>query len=154
MGKGAFMMRKILVSLFLVSIMVFGFASVSSAANWKWIVSTNTVTIFFDAANINGTPSDKQYSVWTKYAFTESEGQKLMSKFNYDKPVSYALYYEQFDYNNHASRTSVAVYYAKDGSALANYNFQNAFSPIIPETIQEQVFVTTFTAYAENNAGK
>ncbi len=154
MGKGAFMMRKIVTSLFLVFIMVFGFASVSSAANWKWIVSTNTVSIFFDAANIRGTSSDKQYSVWTKYAFTNSEGQKLMSKFNYAKPVSHALYHEEFDYNNHASRTSVGVYYAKDGSVLASYNFQNDFSPIIPETIQEQVFVTTFTAYTENNAGK
>lgn len=147
-------MRKILVSLFLVSIMVFGFASVSSAANWKWIVSTNIVTISFDAANIRETSSEKQYSVWTKYEFTDSEGLRLMSKFNYAKPVSHALYYEEFDYKNRVSRTIVGVHYAKDGNVLANYNFQNNFSPIIPETVQEQVFVATFTSYAENNAGK
>lgn len=64
-----------------------------------------------------------------------------MSKFNSSKPVSYALYYVQFDYNNHSSRTSVSVYHVRDYSAPANYNFQNAFNPIIPETIQEQVFM-------------
>ena len=46
------MMKKFLTTLFLVCIMTFGFASISSAANWQWITSTDVATISFDTTSI------------------------------------------------------------------------------------------------------
>jgi len=147
-------MRKILVSLFLVSIMVFGFASVSSAANWQWITSTTDTTYSFDTTSLKDksikapTPEHSQliYSVWIKYEYTDAKMEELAAKLNFNKPIKYLLNEIEFDYKNKATKINAIHAYAKDGTyidSVPSYRLGSSFKSIIPDSVGEVIYYTT-----------
>ncbi|NLH46368.1 MAG: hypothetical protein GX451_09620 [Acholeplasmataceae bacterium] len=152
------MMRKILASLFLVCIMMFGFASVSSAANWQWITSTDDTTVSFDTTSIidksikisNTEYINCIYSVWIKFEFTDTEGDTMAQKYNFEKSVALQLVEMEFDYKNRGSRIKSSHIYAKDGSLLdsmPSYMVKTSFDSIIPGSGGEAIFQATFKEY-------
>ena len=166
MGKGVFMMRKILVSLFLVSILVFGFASVSSAANWQWITSTDNATIYFDTTSIKDKSTNKSdpnysnlvYSVWVKWVYTDSEADNLAKKLNFTKPVAYSLYETDVDYKNKGMLVKSIYYYDNEGKSLwGGPLYSTEFKSIIPDSVGEVIYNTTlkeFNAQRNEQSGK
>ena len=168
MGKGVFMMRKILVSLFLVFIMVFGFASVSSAANWQWITSTDDTTYSFDTTSLkdkstktlNPEYSQFIYSVWIKCEYTDAKGEELAAQLNFNKPIKYTLSEREFDYKNKATKTNAMHIYAKDGTridSVPSYLLGSSFESIIPDSVGEVIYNTTlkeFNAQRNEQSGK
>ena len=162
------MMKKILTSLFLVCIMVFGFTNVSSAANWQWITSTDDTTVSFDTTSIidksikisNTEYINCIYSVWIKFEFTDTEGDTMAQKYNFEKSVALQLVEMEFDYKNRGSRIKSSHIYAKDGTridSVPSYLLGSSFESIIPDSIGEIIYNTTlkeFNAQRNSQSGK
>lgn len=149
------MMRKILVSLFLVFIMVFGFASVSSAANWKWITSTDEATTSFDAASIKNNSYYKTYSVWIKHDYPDYIRDAIAKKFECDKPVAQLMQNIEFDYVNNTMNLVASYFYSKDGEILRSSQYDiRSFRPIAPDTIGDIVFQATFKEFKAQYGGQ
>lgn len=151
-------MRKLLTCLFLVCVMLFGFTSVSSAANWQWITSTDDTTYSFDTTSIidksykisNTEYANLVYSVWTKTEYTDAKGEELAAQLNFNKPIKYALSEFEFDYKNKTTRTNAVHIYAKDGTCLGSipsYVFSSTFESIVPDSIGAAIFQVTFKEF-------
>ncbi|WP_293660865.1 surface-adhesin E family protein [uncultured Phascolarctobacterium sp.] len=138
------MMKKFIVSL-LSLFMFFGIIPASYAANWQWITSTDTITYSFDSQSIRQIAPGK-YFVWVKNEFTEAAGKQLSADLNFKKPVAFSLHRSEYNCINEFTGMQSYAYYAKDGSILAqgtdNYY---SYSPIIPGTIGEMIFLITFS---------
>lgn len=152
------MVKKNLTSLLLICAIVFSFTSVSSAASWQWITSTDDTTVSFDTTSI----MDKSikypipefskfiYSVWVKSEYTDSRGEEISKQYNYDKTVGFDLNEFEFDYKNKGIRAKSRHTYAKDGSFLGShpsYTFSLEFVSLIPGSVGETIFYITFKEY-------
>lgn len=152
------MMRKILTTLFLVCILVFSFTSVSSAANWQWITSTDDTTISYDTTSIidksykisNAEYGNLVYSVWTKSEYTDAKGEELAAQLNFNQPIKYSLIEREFDYKNKATRINAMHIYTKDGTrieSVPSYILGSSFESIIPDSTGEVIFQVTFKEF-------
>lgn len=142
-------MRKLLTCLFLICIMLFGFSSVSSAANWQWITSTEKITISFDPSRIREKDRDA-YSVWVKNEYSSYYGKEFAETYKLKKPVSYNLLLFEFSYKSEGYRVLSCLFYADDGSIIDSYNRNPVltnFEPIIPDSVGEDIFNATFKEY-------
>ena len=152
------MMKKFITNLVLVCIMLLGFTSVSSAANWQWITSTDDTTYSFDTTSIidksykisNTEYGNLVYSVWTKTEYTDAKGEELAAQLNYNKPIKYSLSEREFDHKNKATRTNAMHIYTKDGTrieSVPSYILGSSFESIIPDSIGEVIFQVTFKEF-------
>lgn len=147
-------MKKIILILSL-CLSLLGLSSITYAAEWKWITSNDSTTIYFDKDSIRKSEHNK-YFVWIKREYTESEGVKESSRLKLAEPISYQLSRWEFDYKNESIRTQSVVIYDKNGTTLASYTDKyslNQFDPIIPGSIGEEIFYVTFAEY-QNKYGK
>lgn len=147
-------MKKIIFILSL-CLSLLGLSSITYAAEWKWITSTDVMTISFDENSIRKSDRNK-YFVCIKSEFTESEGVKESNRLKLAEPISYQLIRWEFDYKNESHRLQTAVMYGKDGTVLSKYTDKSSlarFEPIIPGSIVEAIFYATFAEY-QNKYGK
>lgn len=147
-------MKKIILILSL-CLSLLGLSSITYAAEWKWITSTDVMTISFDENSIRKSDRNK-YFVWIKSEFTESEGVKESNRLKLAEPISYQLIRWEFDYKNESIKTQSVVIYDKNGTTLASYTDKYSlerFEPIIPGSIGEKIFYATFAEY-QNKYGK
>lgn len=147
-------MKKIILILSL-CLSLLGLSSITYAAEWEWITSTDVMTVSFDKDSIRKSEDDK-YFAWIKYEYTESKGAKISDDLKLAEPISYQLHRLEFDYKNESIKTQSVVTYDKNGTTLANYTDKyslNHFEPIIPGSVGEAIFYATFAEY-QNKYGK
>ena len=79
-------MKKIILILSL-CLSLLGLSSITYAAEWEWITSTDVMTVSFDKDSIRKSEDDK-YFAWIKYEYTESKGAKISDDLKLAEPIS------------------------------------------------------------------
>lgn len=147
-------MKKIILILSL-CLSLLGLSSITYAAEWEWITSTDVMTVSFDKDSVRKSKNDR-YFAWIKFELTESEGIKESKRIKLAEPTSSELRRFEFDYKNESIRIQSIVVYDKKGTVLSSYTDKYSlerFEPIIPGSIGEAIFYVTFAEY-QNKYGK
>jgi|GEM_PF-2776471 len=125
-------MRKILL---LTLALCLAFSSLASAASWKWLTSTDDVTVSINTDNI--TRVNGIYTVWVQikyadYAQKNYKGEKIaltLEKMNFKRT-------EMGD----EGRSLEIIDYSSKGNFLRNTKGSAAWESVIPSSIGEQIF--------------
>lgn len=125
-------MRKILL---LTLALCLAFSSLASAASWKWLTSTDDVTVSINTDNI--TRVNGIYTVWVQikyadYAQKNYKGEKIavtLEKMNFKRT-------EMGD----EGRSLEIIDYSSKGNFLRNTKGSATWESVIPSSIGEQIF--------------
>ena len=142
-------MKKLL-TILLFCVLTVGMASVTSAADWRFvIISDGNDNYFFDTQSFRKT-GDTTYIVWAKIEFSEVSGQKNAKIIKTQQPVAYELSKYEYNFQNEEWRILASAWYGKNGDTLYSYSTPMSWNAIFPNSIGEVIFLVTYDYYKKN----
>lgn len=135
--------------------MIFLLPMATEASNdrWVWIASNDEVGYFFDTQSFQdkSVPVIKKeaYSVWIKTQYTEAYGKEMAKEEGFAEAASHSMSKFEFDYNNKTLTSLAYAVYGKNGKILYSDQKTSKSEQIIPDTMGEAIFYTTYSYYVK-----
>ena len=138
-------MKRLSILLIILMLML---SSVTYAANWQWILSTDEQGYFFDTQSVVYTGQTNSYAYgegaqyWMKVVFTPSSAAEQANIYDDYKlsRASYKIQKERLDFTNKKiTYLGNSVFYDETGRVIASYDSGEYTNDIIPGTVGEAI---------------